>query len=162
MSGIALDLPSDVLQALQPLFDVLPLDKAMPELVPIRPTWEAAYEVADRISQDPALRVPALQAGLWLYADDLHRSHEISQGMSDSTGAMWHAIMHRREGDFSNSRYWLRQAGAHPAFGSLEEYDTHRFWSAVESAHEHNPPELIDLQRQEWLALFRWCAMEGA
>lgn len=157
MSGLTLDLTSDVAQALQPLLEVLPLDEAMPELVPIRPTWEAAYEVAERVSQNPALRPAALQAGLWLYCDDLDRSHEISQGMNDSTGAMWHAIMHRREGDFSNSRYWLRQAGKHPAFADHDPYD---FVSRVEARHRDNPVELVEMQRREWLILFRWCAAE--
>src|SRR3954447_17397484 len=39
-------------------------------------------------------------AGLLLWHDCLDRSHEISQSISSESGSYWHAIMHRREGDF--------------------------------------------------------------
>jgi hypothetical protein len=44
-------------------------------------------------------------AGLWLWHDGLHECHSIVQKSNDPTSAFWHAIMHRREGDFSNSKY---------------------------------------------------------
>src|SRR4051812_40242009 len=47
-----------------------------------------------------------LLAGLWLYFDWLDESHRVSQSIDTPTGSFWHAIMHRREGDFSNSKYW--------------------------------------------------------
>ena len=53
---------------------------------------------------------PGLVAGIWLYVDDLDRSHTISQSLDTVEGSLWHAIMHRRESDFSNSKYWLRLA----------------------------------------------------
>ncbi len=58
-------------------------------------------------------------AGLWLYYDFLERSHEISQSISTPDGSYWHAIMHRREGDFDNSKYWLRRVGMHPVYERL-------------------------------------------
>lgn len=58
-------------------------------------------------------------SGLWLVAGDLDRSHQISQGIDNSEGSFWHAIMHRREGDLGNSKYWLRRTGAHPVFEQL-------------------------------------------
>jgi hypothetical protein len=57
----------------------------------------------------------ALMAGLHLSNDSLDRSHSYSQQIEDdSTGCYWHAIMHRMEADFWNSKYWFRQAGRHP------------------------------------------------
>ena len=62
---------------------------------------------------------PPAVAGLWLLAGELDRSHDISQTLDSPTGSYWHGIMHRREGDFSNARYWMRRAGGHPVFEEL-------------------------------------------
>ncbi|MBX9788803.1 MAG: hypothetical protein K2Y37_07790 [Pirellulales bacterium] len=61
----------------------------------------------------------ACLAGLWLHADGLDESHAISQTIENATGSFWHGIMHRREGDFGNAKYWFRRVGQHPVFGSL-------------------------------------------
>lgn len=37
----------------------------------------------------------------------------------ESTLAYWHAIMHRREGDFSNSQYWYARCQNHPALQTI-------------------------------------------
>lgn len=58
-------------------------------------------------------------AGLWLWHDFLDESHEISQQIDTPEGSYWHAIMHRREGDFGNSKYWYRRVGNHPVFAIL-------------------------------------------
>jgi hypothetical protein len=50
------------------------------------------------------------QAGLWLYVGDWERAHDICQ-IDESATAGWHAVIHRREGDFSNALYWHRRAG---------------------------------------------------
>jgi hypothetical protein len=62
----------------------------------------------------------ACHAGLWLYWDFLDESHSISQDLHTPEGSAWHAIMHRREGDFSNSKYWYRRVGAHPIFEGMK------------------------------------------
>ncbi len=38
-----------------------------------------------------------------------------------SEAAFWHAIMHRRVGDFSSSKYWWRKVGDHATFPDLHE-----------------------------------------
>ena len=65
------------------------------------------------------IKSPSAVAGLWLLAGELDRSHEISQTIDNATGSYWHAIMHRREGDFSNAKYWLRRASGHPVMQEL-------------------------------------------
>lgn len=61
----------------------------------------------------------ACLAGLWLYFDFLDESHQLSQENETTTGSYWHAIMHRREGDFGNAKYWFRRVGDHPVMPSL-------------------------------------------
>jgi hypothetical protein len=56
----------------------------------------------------------AVQSGLLLMNDDLDASHKLSQDLPDSTGSYWHGIMHRREPDYGNARYWFRRVGQHP------------------------------------------------
>ncbi len=61
------------------------------------------------------------EAALWLLAGDLERSHKISQSFENADGSYWHGIMHRREGDFWNSKYWFRRVGKHPGLSQLAE-----------------------------------------
>ncbi|QEL14917.1 hypothetical protein [Limnoglobus roseus] len=69
-----------------------------------------------------AVELPnACHAGLWLYHDFLDDSHTISQDISTSTGSFWHAVMHRREPDAFNSKYWWRKVGSHPVLKQLVE-----------------------------------------
>lgn len=72
----------------------------------------ARFQADTRISN-------ACKAGLWLLVDELDASHEISQSLSDEVGSWWHAIMHRRERDFWNSKYWYRKTLSHPAYASI-------------------------------------------
>jgi hypothetical protein len=114
--------------------------------------------VAHEIARPPLNAHAALQAGLWLYVDDLDKSHTVSQGLHDAAGSFWHAIMHRREGDFENSHYWFHRVGKHPAMAEIPGYAPHAFVDAVRDAGGANPPELLAMQRAEWQALFAWCA----
>lgn len=58
-------------------------------------------------------------AGFWLLAGNLERSHSFSQELPCRDGSFWHGIMHRREGDFGNAKYWFRKVGNHPVFEQL-------------------------------------------
>ncbi len=94
------------------------LQKRQP-LPPLFPTqiWDA--DLSREIQNAPLSA--AVRAGLLLWNDDLEGSHTISQGINTPTGSFWHAIMHRREGDASNSLYWWNRTGAHPAFAEVYE-----------------------------------------
>jgi hypothetical protein len=59
---------------------------------------------------------------LWLLAGELDRSHVVSQSLETDEGSYWHGIMHRREGDFWNSKYWFRKVGRHPVMEQLANY----------------------------------------
>jgi hypothetical protein len=58
-------------------------------------------------------------SGAWLWNDFLDESHTISQEIYTTTGSFWHGIMHRRECDYSNAKYWFRKVGHHEVFDSL-------------------------------------------
>lgn len=62
------------------------------------------------------------EAALWLLAGELERSHEVSQTIETDEGSYWHGIMHRREGDFWNAKYWFRKVGNHPVMAQLAAY----------------------------------------
>jgi hypothetical protein len=154
-----MNLPDDLVSALEPLFKILPLNRSMPDLVVLQPPDETLVRTVEALLEDRALKTnPHLVAGLWLYVDDLDRSHKVSQGIEDATGSFWHGIMHRREGDFSNSHYWFHRVGPHPVLEKVSGYDPHAFIDQVEARRNGNPPDLVDLQRDEWAALFEWCA----
>jgi hypothetical protein len=143
---------------LNPLFQLHPPESAMKSLV-VRggPIAEAVSSV-DTLLESPLLAGRAkLESALWLYIDDLDRSHVVSQGIEDATGSYWHGIMHRREGDFSNSHYWFNKVGEHPVIDLIDDYDPHDFIDEVEKRHAAQPHELVALQQREWQALFEWC-----
>lgn len=66
----------------------------------------------------------AARSGLLLLYDGLNESHTISQENESATGSYWHAIMHRREPDYGNAKYWFRRVGAHPVFDLLAQRAT--------------------------------------
>ena len=114
-------------------------------------------------------------SGIWLLFDFLDESHAISQQIHTTTGSYWHGIMHRREGDFSNSKYWFRRVGDHPLFTALGSaaaeldtdgqlfdgaWDPYRFVDLVQSATRggNGKGELLQLVAQaEWRLLFDYC-----
>ena len=73
----------------------------------------APQQIADKTAAHLCL------AGLWLLYDYLEECHHIAQQLETKEAAYWHAIMHRRERDFSNSKYWFQRVGEHPIFAAL-------------------------------------------
>ncbi len=136
---------------------VLPLERAMATLVGVgsEPTVEA-IDFVQKVTAPPIVK-----SALWLYFDDLERSHSLSQDIHTPSGSYWHAIMHRREGDFWNSKYWFRKVGHHPVIGELG-YDPFQFVDACEADGGRNAPELLATQRNEWVTLFNWCLREAS
>jgi hypothetical protein len=110
------------------------------------------------------------QAGLWLRFDFLDESHAVSQedeGHPDRD--FWHAIMHRREPDAFNSKYWWRRVGSHPVLAQLAteaaalgyRYTTpFDFVDLCEKVRDTGTPQeglAKRVQELEWRLLFEHC-----
>jgi hypothetical protein len=130
----------------------------------------------------------AMLAGLWLWHDFLDESHAVSQSLDTASGSFWHAIMHRREGDFSNSKYWYARCAGHPALPTLgvqastyvnpfpadksllkvtmNGWNPNAFVDLVEAVHGRptDPRHKITvaLQQLEWRVLFDHCTRAAA
>lgn len=116
---------SSELDALPPIEADLPL--VSPQWPPRSHGWLASvlsslqlHEVLPGVLS--SVEATALHAGLWQINDWLDESHNCSQsieGDGEGNGDYWHAIMHRREPDPSNAKYWFRRVGHHACFESL-------------------------------------------
>jgi hypothetical protein len=160
-----------------------PLDAGTPN--------EAARAALDALSPEAAFAhtkigdrdmAACCVSGVWLLHDFLDESHTISQGIETASGSFWHAIMHRREGDFSNSKYWFRRVGPHPVLDALGQrageicaargeeqvakqllsggaWDAFAFVDLCQSAvRQGDATELCrDIQQAEWELLFDHC-----
>ena len=126
--------------------------------------------------------VEICRAGLLLWNDDLSAAHPIVQDIDNSTGAFWHAIIHRREADFSNAHYWWQRTDQHPTFDEIHDLILHRiadfafldeiratgrwepraFTDFCQCAHQSGAlaAELESVQRLEMRVLLEWCAAQ--
>ena len=146
-----------------PALAALLVPERLPDLGPGSPNLavKAALEALD-VS-------PECRAGLWLLHDFLDESHAISQDLETKEGSFWHAILHRREPDAANSKYWWRLVGSHPVLDRLRE-------QAPALGYEYATPEAFveecervrgtgteaesiarRVQLLEWQLLFDWC-----
>jgi hypothetical protein len=71
------------------------------------------------VSEDDASLV---KAAVYLKHGFLEEAHIIAQGVATPTGSYWHGIMHRHEGDISNSKYWYARVGQHPVLLAIGGY----------------------------------------
>ena len=162
---------------LQPLGPGSPNPSARPLLKQL--TVEAAF--AHMAVKDRGQAACCL-AAIWLYHDCLDESHRISQEIATPAGSWWHGILHRREPDYSNAKYWFRRAGWHPVFAPLgraaaelarastdpavaflarqNDWDPFAFVDLCElCAASESPASLVcrQVQQQEWELLFDFC-----
>ena len=155
---------------LKTLMPAEPLDRDI--LRTLRETGDDVL-AGEKIPADPAM-FALVRGGLFYALDALPEAHAIFQEASGDEGAYWHGMLHRREGDFDNARYWFRRAGvlpffseAHRAAGAHSEtmarqsnWDPYLFTGQCEQARfgaDDLIGEMSALQRIEFDALFDYC-----
>jgi hypothetical protein len=156
------------------------LENRRPALSPRQPadvSFSSEISTADLFGARGEM-VENCRAGLLLFNDDLDPAHDIVQNIETATGSFWHAIVHRREGDFSNARYWWNRTGSHPAFDEIFDIVIHKVpdfefldeireslaWDPIvftrycERADDSDVEKLELVQKIEMSTLLRWCA----
>ncbi len=116
-----------------------PPENSIPKLTSQQPAPELDWLIQHIESSKPSYFVPdtsqvsiadsvAVKAGLLLWHDAADASHQLSQSIEGlgkrHAGDYWHAILHRREPDYSNAKYWFRQFHLHPVMSELIPYAT--------------------------------------
>jgi hypothetical protein len=141
--------------------DQLLARRPLPPLAPGAPFDRKLTSIIDGLHV-----APEAKACLHLLNDDLTRSHEIAQTQEGvSTFDYIHAIVHRREGDFSNSKYWFRQVGTHPLWTEIYGSDPGapaRFVDHCREAGNGASPELEEVQLRELSALLQHVSRAAA
>ena len=136
------------------LFDILASRPALP-LRPKAPFDPALMAKIDALDADDAVK-----AGLHLLNDDLARAHALAQEHEgDKTCDYWHAIVHRREGDFDNAKYWLRQVGRHPVLTRVHDGGAAAAVGFVDRCRDATPADraaLESIQKREMLGLLEY------
>ncbi len=150
-----------------PLGPGVPRSDQYSELIGFDPLRDLGESISD------TNMASACHSALWLYHNYLDESHTISQEIDTPTGSILHAIMHRREPDASNSKYWWRRVGNHPVFHEMQTeakllqwtvWDPNRF---VDFCEEHrgtgSEQEMVlqEIQLHEWQKLFAYCLREA-
>jgi hypothetical protein len=154
---------------------------SLPLGTPERSAEPALRAMTDQtISKNRRVRMPhdaqALHAALWLLFDFMTESHDISQQIATPSGSFWHGILHRREPDAFNAKYWMARVGEHPVFPELlndarelaagepalaAKLSALKTWDAAWFVDQCCSPQsagatevLLTIQRREWALLF--------
>ena len=142
-------------------FKTLIATDALPALGQQRRPGTASEAELDRKLADffatervPTVAQPLLRGAAFLWHDHLDASHNISQGIETRDGSWLHGIMHRREPDYSNSKYWFRRVGKHSCFAELsarigEQYDPLAFVDRCDRRDSKSEPRLREIQALE-------------
>ncbi len=152
----------------------------------LTPTEPLAWDLSEKIREasDATIsggreitdaKIFALVRGaLFCAADALGAAHRIFQDDASDIGSYWHGVLHRREADFDNARYWFRRAGklpisdrmhaaaapVSPTMAKQNLWDAYLLTGMCEQAKfgdAEAAPECLRLQRIEFDELLDFC-----
>jgi hypothetical protein len=118
---------------------------------------ETVFESLLPDSLHPSTSLDPVRALVLLWHDQLDAAHTISQDIENPDGSFVHAIMHRREPDYWNSKYWWRRVGKHPCFPEI----TRRVAELLKAKDERDLSAKL-IPRGEWDAFAFVDACEAA
>lgn len=87
---------------------------------PLQPL-QSAIDMAFAQRPLPATARDATRALILLWHDHHEAAHGIVQDLATVEGSYVHAILHRREPDYGNAKYWFHRVGRHACYGTLAE-----------------------------------------
>ena len=82
-------------------------------------TLEAALDAILSGTSLPDSRRELARATVLLWHDHWDPAHLLPQRFENADGSFVHAIIHRREPDYWNSKYWFRRAAGHPCLTEI-------------------------------------------
>ncbi|MEQ8847182.1 hypothetical protein [Botrimarina sp.] len=159
---------------------LMPLGAASPDASRRAELSSLAGRWREELSEEPGVgdrsAFNCCVAAVWLLHNFLDEAHALSQEALTPEGSYWHGVVHRREGDYGNAKYWFRRVGDHPV-GSIVasaaaehpetvecalggKWDPLAFVEKVHAVAAAGGPEADAcqaVQRAEWRALFDWC-----
>jgi hypothetical protein len=112
------------------------------------PDLDKAFNVFFRSTMLSKEQQQLVRALVLLWNDHFNEAHIIAQEIETVDGSFVHGIVHRREPDYGNAKYWFHQVGEHSTFPAIAD-------RAVNTAKTDSEKKVLtkivgDLESPDW------------